>query len=160
MEEVNIKIDKEVLKQVEDLSKELFELIGLKPDIEISHDKENEAVLVELKSDDSTGLIIGRRGETILSIQSVLGMMVRQKVGGWVRIVVNIGDWREKQEEQLKELAKTAAERARETGEPQRLYNLSASQRRVIHLTLSEDKDVKTESEGEGRDRHLVISLK
>ena len=160
MESTNLKIDKEVLKVVADLTKELFELIGLKPEIEIVHDKENEAIMVNLKSDDSTGLIIGRRGETISAIQSVLGMMVRQKAGGWVRIMLNIGDWREKQEEQLKELATSAAQRARETGEAQMLYNLSASQRRVIHMTLSEEKDIKTESEGEGRDRHLVINLK
>ena len=160
MESTNLKIDKEVLKVVADLTKELFELIGLKPEIEIVHDKENEAIMVNLKSDDSTGLIIGRRGETISAIQSVLGMMVRQKAGGWVRIMLNIGDWREKQEEQLKELATSAAQRARETGEAQMLYNLSASQRRVIHMTLSEEKDIKTESEGEGRDRHLVINIK
>src|SRR3990172_1770175 len=116
MESTNLKIDKEVLKVVADLTKELFELIGLKPEIEIVHDKENEAIMVNLKSDDSTGLIIGRRGETISAIQSVLGMMVRQKAGGWVRIMLNIGDWREKQEEQLKELATSAAQRARETG--------------------------------------------
>jgi spoIIIJ-associated protein len=73
--------------------------------------------------------------------------------------VVNVGDYMQKQEEQLRDLAAATAERARETGDPQLLYNLNPSQRRIIHMALSEE-DVETVSEGEGRDRHLVVSLK
>ena len=86
--------------------------------------------------------------------------MSRQKLEGWVRVLVNVGDWRQKQEEQLTALATSAAERARETKEAQLLYNLNPSQRRVVHMALGNEKDLTTESQGEGKDRHLVVSLK
>ena len=160
MEETKIKITKKVLDEVEKLCGELFELIGLKVKIEVGHDKDNDAVILSLEAPESAGLLIGRRGETVSAIQYVLGVMVRQKLGGWIRVLVNVGDWREKQEEQLKALAISTAERARETGEAQLLYNLNPSQRRMVHLALADEKDLSTESEGEGRDRHLVISIK
>ncbi|MBI2103810.1 KH domain-containing protein [Candidatus Woesebacteria bacterium] len=160
MEESKIKITKKTLAEVEKLCGELFELIGLKVKAVVEHDKDNEAVTVSIEAPESVGLLIGRRGETVSAIQYVLGVMVRQKLGGWVRVLVNVGDWRQKQEEQLTALAISTAERARETGEAQLLYNLNPSQRRVVHLALADEKDLTSESEGEGRDRHLVIAVK
>jgi spoIIIJ-associated protein len=87
-------------------------------------------------------------------------MIYRQENGEWKRISVNVGDWREKQEEYLSEMAKVTAERAKQTGEPQNLYNLSPSQRRIIHIALSEDKEIETESVGEGEERYLVVKPK
>lgn len=143
---------------VEKAAKKLLTLMGSAAKVEAAEDKENEAVLVNLESAEETGLLIGRHGETILSLQTILGMMIRQETGEWVRILVNIGDWREKEESHLEELASQAAERAKETGTPQTLYNLSSSQRRTIHLFLSKDAQIKTESQGEGKERFLVIS--
>ena len=113
--------------------------------------------MVDIDAKEETGLLIGRRGETLNSIQTILGIMARQKTGEWARIIVNVGDWREKQESHLKELADQAALRAKETGQPQPIYNLSASQRRVIHLALAEDPEVETISEGEGEERYLIV---
>ncbi len=142
------------------LTEELLKKMGSKASVEVVEDKENEALVINIKTDDETGLLIGHHGETLTAIQSVLGMMLRQKIGEWVRVIVNIGDWREKQEEHLKVLAREAAERAKQTGEPQPIYNLTPAQRRVVHMELSEDKTVMTESTGEGEERYLVISLK
>lgn len=139
---------------------ELLSLMGSKATVAVEEDKENETFVVNIKTEDEAGLLIGHHGETLNSLQAVLGMILRQKTGEWKRILVNIGDWREKQEEYLKDMAKTTAERAKQTGESQNLYNLTAAQRRVIHLTLSEDSEVETESVGEGEERYLVIKPK
>lgn len=151
---------KDKVPAVQDLASKLLELMGTKAKVYAWEDKENEAVRVDIETDTETGLLIGRHGETLEAIQMILGMMMRQKTDDWTRIVVNVGDWREKQEENLKELAEQAAERTKETGEPQTLYNLTASQRRIIHLKLAEEKDVETESAGEGRERYLIIKPK
>lgn len=139
---------------------ELLSLMGTKATVEAEEDKENETFVVNIKTEDEAGLLIGHHGETLNSLQAVLGMILRQKTGEWKRVLVNIGDWREKQEEYLKDMAKTTAERAKQTGEAQNLYNLTAAQRRVIHLTLSEDSEVETESVGEGEERYLIIKPK
>ena len=75
-------------------------------------------------------------------------------------IVVDVSNWREKEEERLISLATITAQRAKDTGEVQYLYNLTPAQRRVIHLTLSENPGVSTESQGEGKDRYLAITPK
>ena len=155
--EKEIVIDDKVLETVKDLSSKLFELMGLDAKVDIVQDDDNSAVLVNIDAPNETGLLIGKRGETLHSIQSVLALMTRQQVGGWVRIIADVGDWREKNEGYLKNLAEQTAQRAIETSEPQNLYNLNPSQRRVIHMYLSENDDIVTESEGEGYERYLVI---
>lgn len=151
------KMKKADLKIVEKLAKELFSLIGSEANISVVADEKNDAVSVNLEASEETGLLIGRRGETLNSIQTILGILARQKIKEWVRIIVDIGDWREKQESRLKELAQEAALRAKETGQPQPIYNLSSQQRRIIHLVLADDPKVETISEGEGEERYLIV---
>jgi spoIIIJ-associated protein len=148
------------LEIVQDLAEKLLKEMGSKAKVSVVEDKENEAVVVNIDTEDETGLLIGHHGETLNSIQTVLGMMLKQQTGEWARVVVNVGDWREKQEEHLKELALETAERARQTGNPQPIYNLTPAQRRIVHLELSQENDLTSESVGEGDDRYLVISLK
>ncbi|KKT32830.1 MAG: Single-stranded nucleic acid binding R3H domain protein [Candidatus Woesebacteria bacterium GW2011_GWB1_44_11] len=148
------------VKILQELVDELLSLMATKAKAEASYDKDNEAFVVNIDAGDETGLLIGKKGETLLGIQTILGFLLKQKTGEWNRLLVNVGDYREKEEGYLKDLAASTAQRAKETGEPQNLYNLKAWQRRVIHLALSEDKSVTTESEGEGEERHLVIKSK
>lgn len=147
-------------KLIQETVDELVSLMGTKAQAEVSEDEANKTFIVNIKTDEETGLLIGRRGETLSSIQTVLSLLVRQKLGDWERIVLNVGDWREKEEERLNLLAGAAAQRAKETGQPQPLYNLSPAQRRVVHLFLSDDAEVVTESVGEGEERYLVVKSK
>lgn len=148
------------VKEVEAIVKELFSHLNLNSKMQVSEDKDNEAILVDIDSENESGLLIGARGETLNSIQTIIGMIYRKNTGDWQRIIVNVADWREKQNERLEQLATQAAQRAKETGEDQNLYNLNSSERRIIHMTLAEDKEIETESVGEGRERFLKIKTK
>ncbi len=148
------------VKILQDLVDELLSLMATGAKAEASFDKEQEAFTVNIDAGEATGLLIGKKGETLSSLQTVLGLLFKQKTGEWDRVLVNVGDYREKEEDYLKNLAASAAERAKETGEPQSLYNLKPWQRRIIHMYLAEDKDVITESEGEGEERFLLIKSK
>ena len=151
------KDDKKVLKEV---ASELLKLMGVNVEIEVEEDKENEALLVNIKSDEEAGLLIGNRGRTINSIQIILGMIYRQKTGEWKRILVNVADWREREQTRLESLAEITSQRALDTGEPQSLYNLTSAQRRIVHMSLSENNQIETESAGEGKDRYLLVKPK
>ncbi len=151
---------KDYLKICAELSEELLKLMGSKAKVAVSEDKDNEAIVVNVETEDETGLLIGHHGETLSSIQAALGMMMKQKVGEWIRIIVNVGDWREKQESHLRELAQEVAQRAKETGSPQPIYNLTPAQRRLVHMELALDPEVTSESTGEGEERYLVVNLK
>lgn len=148
---------KKKITKVEKMAGKLFSLMGVDVKIDVSEDKKNEAIMVNIDAGDETGLIIGNRGETIDAIQMVLGMMLKQSTDEWIRVVVNVGDWREKNEERLNSLAEQTKERVIQTGEKQPLYNLSAAERRVIHTYFTDDKEVETESEGEDQGRYLVV---
>lgn len=143
---------------IEKLAKKLLSLMGTQARVEVVEQK--DSVVVNIATEDEAGLLIGRKGETLNSIQSILGIMTHQALGEWIRIVVNLGDWREKQEDYLKNVAREAAEKANETGEDQPIYNLSAAERRIIHVELAENNDVTTESAGEGRERYLIVRPK
>lgn len=155
-----VKINKQKLNKVEKFLEELVVLMGVNATFEIHKDKENNAIKVDIKSEEEQGLLIGKRGETLTSIQTLIGMMLKNEYGEWTRVVVNIGDWREKEQQYLENLATQTADRAIETEKPQELYNLNSGQRRIVHMVLSEVEGIVTESSGEGNQRFLIVSPK
>lgn len=150
----------EIQKILSSLSEELLTLMSTTSKAEVSYDQENDSFVVTIESGEETGLLIGRKGETLTSIQTILGVLLKNKIGEWKRVVVNVGDYREKEEDYLRNLGLSAAARAKETGNPQSLYNLNPAQRRIVHMVLSEDSTIETESLGEGSERYLVVKSK
>jgi len=146
-------------EDIKKFAKELLGKIGIESEVYVECEKQGEEEVYKVKIDSpkEAGLLIGAQGSTLFAIQSFLAMAVKQKRGEWVRIVVDIGNWRQKAESQLTSLALAAAERARSTGKPQPLYNLTPSQRRIVHLALLNEPGVTTESEGEGSSRYLLV---
>lgn len=151
---------KEKIENLKEISEKLFNLMTVNAKVSVSFNETDKVFVVDVDAGDATGLLIGKRGETLLSIQNVLTLLFKQEVGEWEKVVVNVGDYRQKEEEYLKSLANSTALRAVETGSSQNLYNLKAWQRRVIHMSLADNKDVTTTSEGEGEERYLIISPK
>ncbi|HKB88131.1 MAG TPA: R3H domain-containing nucleic acid-binding protein [Patescibacteria group bacterium] len=148
------------VKDLKGITDELLTLMGTKATANVSYDETNKSYLVNIDGGDETGLLIGKKGETLLSLQTILGILLKNGSDEWERVTVNVGDYLEKEEDYLKNLADSAASRAKETGEPQSLYNLKPNQRRIIHMILSEDKEIVTESVGEGEERYLVVRIK
>jgi len=72
-------------------------------------------------------------------------------------VIVNIGDYREKRTANLEKMAQEAAQRVKFSSEPIALFNLNPFERRAVHMFLSKDPQVETESDGEGRNRHLIV---
>jgi spoIIIJ-associated protein len=148
------------VKIIKDVASELLKLLGIDTSCEVLFDSDNDVYALNIDAKEEAGLLIGKKGETINAIQVVVNQILRQKKGEWVRVVVNVADFREKESSRMVELAQQTAARVRETGEPQNLYNLTPSQRRTVHLTLAEEKDLHTESVGEGLERYLIVSKK
>lgn len=147
-------------EELKKIAEELFSILEIEAGIEVTEDTAEDSQKVYLVTIDApreAGLLIGAHGSTLQAIQSFMAMALKQKTGEWVRVVVDIGDWRQKHEEHLAALARQAAERARSTGDAQQLYNLTPAQRRVVHMVLAEEEGVITESEGEGASRYLVV---
>lgn len=144
------------IKETKEITEELLKLLLLEAKVEVSEDKENKAISVAIETEEP-GILIGYHGETLSSLQLMLGIMVSKKINEWVRVVVNVGDYREKREEVLKRMALSAAQKAKFSQEPVTLPPLSGNERRIIHLVLTDNPDVTTESEGEGEERRVVV---
>lgn len=150
---------KDIKKLIQTLAEEILTLMEIEsPKVSLEED-ENNVFHLGIETKDS-GVLIGYHGENIYALQLILGLIVYQKTGQWQRIVVDIGDWRQKREEQLKRMALAAAQKVKFSGESVAMPFLNAAERRIVHLTLSENPDVTTKSEGEARDRRLIIAPK
>jgi len=143
---------------VKQVTEDLLSRLGITGTVSVDVD-ETGAYRVHIETEE-TGLLIGFHGKTLESLQIILGIIVSKELAAWVKVYVNVGDYREKREEALMLMAQHAAERALTMSRPVELANLSASERRVIHLTLSGDDRVETESVGEGSRRTLLVKPK
>lgn len=146
------------IQLVTQIAEELLGKLEITGSVTVTTD-ETGAFRVNISTEE-TGLLIGHHGKTLESLQIILGIIVSKKLERWVKTYVNVGDYREKREEALMHMAQRAAERALATGRPVELSRLSPAERRIIHLTLSGDERIATESVGEGDSRVLVIKPK
>lgn len=112
---------------------------------------------VEGADEEAMSLMIGRRGETLRSLQFMVNLLVSRRVQRWPQIVVDVGNYRQRRQESLEGLARRMADRVRQSGRPLMLEPMGAYERRIVHLTLRADETVYTESNGEGENRKIVI---
>lgn len=144
----------------EKLSTVLDNLLGLLL-LEGSYEIEEkeEGFFVSIDTTDA-GRLIGANGETLQSLQSIVNQIVFKGDKESKRVVMDVAGWREKKEEDLKKQAEEWAKEVLETKKEIELEPMSPWQRRIVHMVISEEKGLETESVGEGRERHIVIKVK
>jgi spoIIIJ-associated protein len=155
-------MDAQQLATAQEMVEQLLQLMEVEGHVSLEADG-SQVVQVQIDGAE-LGILIGYHGETLAALQSLLSLMINRSVGSddesRYKVLVNVGDYRERQEESLQALARRSAERVRFTKKPLPLPYLSAYDRRIVHMALQQEPDVVGESEGEGRDRRLVVKLK
>ncbi len=109
---------------------------------------------------ENLGLLIGRRGETLAALQLIVSLIVSHRTKHRMRIIVDAENYRERREENLRSLALRVAQQVRNYRRAIALEAMPPHERRIVHIALSDSKDISTESIGEGEARRVVISLK
>ena len=109
---------------------------------------------------ENLGLLIGRRGETLAALQLLVSLIVRHRTKHHLRIIVDAENYRMRREENLRSLALRVAQQVRNYRRSIALEAMPPHERRIVHIALSDSKDISTESIGEGDERRVVISLK
>ena len=117
-------------------------ILGEIPDFEISGNGERVNVLV--RDEENSGLLIGREGQTLSSIQYLVNRIVIRKHGSPVKVQINTGEYRERQDDNLRKMAIFLADKAKSLGRPQSTKPLSSYHRRVVHLALQDDEGIST----------------
>lgn len=124
--------------------------------IRAAHDPEAGGPVIDITGPDS-GLLIGRRGQTLHSLQFIVSMIVRREFGEGIRVSLDVEQYRRRRENSLRDMARKVAERVVQTGRVITLEPMSPADRRIIHLALSNNPNVDTESVGYGDDRKVSI---
>ncbi|MDQ3881512.1 MAG: KH domain-containing protein, partial [Chloroflexota bacterium] len=146
--------ERATLEQAQRVLEELLRLMGLNATVAIGAGAETAKLNV---SGDDLGLLIGRRGEKLASLQHLVNLIVAKREGAWHRISVDVENYRGRREEQLREVAARAAKRVEETGKIIQLDPMPALERRIVHVALVENPRVRTQSVGVEPNRRIVI---
>jgi spoIIIJ-associated protein len=123
-----------------------------------AHDPESGGPIIDLAGEDS-GLLIGRKGQTLQALQFLVNLIVRKQFDG-VRVVLDVENYRQRREASLREMATKIAERVAQTNRSITLEPMPPADRRIIHTTLTDHPSVATESTGEGEGRKVTIRPK
>jgi len=135
---------------------DLLSFFGLNTEVHASADE--DVIELTVPSTHLNGFLIGQRGETLRSIQQLIATTLKNREAELTRVNVDIADYKKQRNERLSAQVEEWAKTVRETGEPMHLRPMSAAERRVVHQTLTDYGDLDTHSEGEGRDRHVILS--
>ncbi len=115
--------------------------------------------VIDITGED-LGVLIGRRGETLLSLQYLVNLIVTRRYPGMGGVTIDAEHYRHRRESQIVALAERMADRVRQTGSPITLEPMTPAERRIVHLALADDPDLVTNSVGEGENRKVVISTR
>ena len=132
---------------------------GMNIDVTMEKMINSERILFNLHG-EGLGILIGKHGQTLDALQYLTNLAAGKKYFNHYFVMLDVENYRERRCRTLESLARRLAEKAKRTGEAVKLEPMNAAERRIIHLALQNDNEVSTESEGEGRYRHIVISLK
>lgn len=135
---------------------DIFRVMNLNVTININMDKDNN-LDIDL-SGPSMGVLIGKRGQTLDSLQYLVSLVVNKESDKYVRVKLDTENYRERRKETLENLAKNLAIKVRKTGKKFNLEPMNPYERRIIHSTLQNDKSVETHSEGDEPYRSVVIT--
>ena len=142
---------------VQQAVQELLEKIGIEATSSVSEDENGYHVTLDTQEN---ALLIGKHGNTLSSLEYLLGQILAAKQEEYKRVIVEVGGYREEREAYLSDLATRMKEEVMATGMEKTIRGLKPWERRLIHMMLVEDGEVTTESSGEDRDRILVIKKK
>lgn len=132
---------------------------GMNIDVTMEKMINSERILFNLHG-EGLGILIGKHGQTLDALQYLTNLAAGKKYFNHYFVMLDVENYRERRCRTLESLARRLAEKAKRTGEAVKLEPMNAAERRIIHLALQNDNEVTTESEGEGRYRHIIISLK
>ena len=121
-----------------------------------AHDPEVGGPVIDLAGEDS-GLLIGRRGQTLQALQFLVTLIVRKEFGEDVRVALDVENYRQRRENSLRDMANKVAARVVQTNRSITLEPMPPADRRIVHTSLSEYPGVRTESTGEGENRKVMI---
>jgi spoIIIJ-associated protein len=139
--------------------------MGVQAGIEVHPAEGDEPLVLNIRGADeraasALSMLIGRRGETLAALQLLMHLIISKQADTHDRVIIDVEGYRQRREENLRTMAQRIAEQVRGSGRAVTLEAMPPNERRIIHMALADFEDISTESEGEGDQRRVVVSLK
>lgn len=155
-----VKVEKNSLEEAaKAFLNDVFAAMNMSVVVAASYDETEKSLDVDL-SGDEMGVLIGKRGQTLDSLQYLVSLVVNKGTQDYIRVKVDTENYRQRRKETLENLAKNIAYKVKRTKRPVSLEPMNPYERRIIHYALQDDKYVTTYSEGEEPFRRVVVTLK
>ena len=148
-------VDGEVLEFLNNV----FRAMDMEVEVLVNVNENNHQIDVELKGDEM-GVLIGKRGQTLDSLQYLTSLAINKNSENYYKVKVDTEDYRKRRRETLENLARNIAYKVKKTRRPVDLEPMNPFERRIIHSALQNDRYVTTHSEGDEPYRHVVVTLK
>ncbi len=152
-----------VKSSVEDVAKDflksVFEAMDMAVVIDVKYDEAEKTMDIDL-SGDEMGVLIGKRGQTLDSVQYLVSLVVNKNSEDYIRVKVDTENYRQRRKETLENLAKNISFKVKRTKRAVSLEPMNPYERRIIHSALQNDRYVTTHSEGDEPYRHVVVTIK
>lgn len=155
---IRVRLKEDVTDIVRNFLTKIFEAMKLEVEIQMDYDEENKEILVELKGDEM-GMLIGKRGQTLDSLQYLTILVANKGNDDHVKVKIDTENYRQRRKETIENLARNVAKKVKKTGRPAFLEPMNPYERRIIHAELQGDKYVDTHSEGDEPHRKVVVTL-
>ena len=137
----------------------VFRAMDMEVEVLVNVNENNHQIDVELKGDEM-GVLIGKRGQTLDSLQYLTSLAINKNCENYYKVKVDTEDYRKRRRETLENLARNIAYKVKKTRRPVDLEPMNPFERRIIHSALQNDRYVTTHSEGDEPYRHVVVTLK
>ena len=139
--------------------RDVFEAMGMVVAVDVQYDEEDRTMNIDLAGDEM-GVLIGKRGQTLDSLQYLVSLVVNKESDEYIRVKVDTEDYRARRKETLENLAKNIAYKVKKTRRAVSLEPMNPYERRIIHSALQNDKYIATHSEGDEPFRRVVVTYK
>ncbi len=156
---IKVRVKLSVEDKARDFLKDVFAAMNLVVVIDVTYNEEEASMDVEL-SGDEMGILIGKRGQTLDSLQYLVSLVVNKDTENYIRVKVDTENYRKRRKETLENLARNISYKVKRTKRPVSLEPMNPYERRIIHSALQNDRYVTTYSEGDEPFRHVVVVLK
>lgn len=156
---IRAKAKEEDKDPADDFLTKVFAAMGVKAEAEIDFNEEEKTMNINLTGEDM-GMLIGKRGQTLDSLQYLVSLVVNRDSDTYIKVKLDTENYRERRKETLENLAKNIASKVRRTRHSVALEPMNPYERRIIHSVLQNNKFVETHSEGEEPYRKVIVSLK
>lgn len=150
-------MDEKTTIVIKETIEELLGKMGFSAKVDVSQEKEDSGVICNITTDTDSNFLIGQHGSNLQAIQHIARLVIRKRVEEKTRFILDVNSYRQQKNQSVIEQALSAAEEATTQRRAVVMKPMSTYERRIVHLELSKNSEVSTESIGEGEERKVVV---